>query len=186
MLIRSLFSPARRALLSYSSYYSVPSECFTKSTGSNSNRFSAGSSLFLAALSISWFSTAHNESNEKMKIALLQLEVGEEKDRNIDSATKTISQAIEQENVDLIVLPECWNSPYDTSSFPIYAEPIPSPGSHVVDPSLSPSFCAIRDLAREKGVMIVGGSIPEVDDGKVYNTSIIFNKDGELVGKHRF
>ncbi len=32
---------------------------------------------------------------------------------------------------DIVVLPEVWNSPYATQSFPVYAEPIPDVGGKV-------------------------------------------------------
>ena len=32
---------------------------------------------------------------------------------------------------------------------------------------------------------LVGGSIPETSDGKLYNTCCIYSPDGSLLGKHR-
>jgi omega-amidase len=32
---------------------------------------------------------------------------------------------------------------------------------------------------------IIGGSIPEIDDGKIYNTCLVFDKTGTVVAKHR-
>jgi predicted amidohydrolase len=34
-------------------------------------------------------------------------------------------------------------------------------------------------------VTLVGGSIPETSDGKLYNTCCIYSPDGSLLGKHR-
>eukprot|EP00656_Telonema_subtile_P010058 TRINITY_DN14801_c0_g1_i3.p1 TRINITY_DN14801_c0_g1~~TRINITY_DN14801_c0_g1_i3.p1 ORF type:complete len:211 (-),score=33.23 TRINITY_DN14801_c0_g1_i3:119-751(-) len=42
----------------------------------------------------------------------------------------------------------------------------------------------LSTIAKELGVYIVGGSIPEIRDGKVYNTAIVFSPEGELVAKH--
>jgi omega-amidase len=41
--------------------------------------------------------------------------------------------------------------------------------------------------AKEKKIWIVGGSVPEKDsqDAKLYNTCVIINPEGEIVGKHR-
>lgn len=45
---------------------------------------------------------------------------------------------------------------------------------------------ALSTWAKELGVYIVGGSIPErSSDGKIYNTSMVFSPTGLLVAKHR-
>jgi omega-amidase len=43
----------------------------------------------------------------------------------------------------------------------------------------------LSNVAREKKVTIVGGSIPERSNGHLYNTCCVFDKDGELKAKHR-
>lgn len=39
--------------------------------------------------------------------------------------------------------------------------------------------------AKEKNIWIVGGSIPERENDKLYNTCVVVNNNGEIVGKHR-
>ena len=41
------------------------------------------------------------------------------------------------------------------------------------------------EVAKELGMYIVGGSVPELCDGKLYNTSYVFGRSGELLAKHR-
>jgi len=41
------------------------------------------------------------------------------------------------------------------------------------------------DVARELGLVIVGGSIPERCGEKLYNTCCVFNTAGTLLAKHR-
>jgi predicted amidohydrolase len=84
----------------------------------------------------------------------------------------------------LIILPECFNSPYGTQFFPKYAETLlPSP------PPIeqSPSFHALSSLATEAKAYLVGGSIPEfVSDRKTYyNTALVFSPSGALIATHR-
>jgi predicted amidohydrolase len=80
------------------------------------------------------------------------------------------------------LLPECFNSPYGTSYFPKYAETLlPSPPSE----DQSPSFHALSAMAKEAQVYLIGGSIPELDPGKYYNTSLTFSPDGHLIATHR-
>ncbi|KAG6545177.1 hypothetical protein Mapa_013289 [Marchantia paleacea] len=114
----------------------------------------------------------------KYKIALCQLSVTKDKVVNIAHAQRAIEAAAD-EGAQLIVLPEMWNCPYSNDSFPIYAEETDKQGADI------PSSTMLSDVARNKGVTIIGGSIPERSEGRLYNTCYIFGKNGELRGKHR-
>jgi omega-amidase len=84
----------------------------------------------------------------------------------------------------LIVLPECFNSPYGTQFFPKYAETLlPSPPSA----DDSPSFHALSAIAKEANAFLIGGSIPEYSSTteKYYNTSLTFSPSGALLATHR-
>jgi omega-amidase len=72
-----------------------------------------------------------------------------------------------------------WNCPYSNNSFPIYAEDIDA-GFEA-----SPSSAMLSEVACQKKVTIVGGSIPERSNGHLYNTCCVFDKDGHLKAKHR-
>jgi omega-amidase len=56
-----------------------------------------------------------------------------------------------------------------------------------MDPKASPTTAALSEAARENGVWLLGGSYPEVDpnNGRVYNTSVVFDPRGEIVATHR-
>lgn len=82
------------------------------------------------------------------------------------------------------VLPECWNSPYAVTSFPVYAETVPAVGE-AIDPAVSPSIAAVSQAAKSMKKWIVGGSIPEREGDRLYNTCTAFDPEGNLVGKHR-
>eukprot|EP00358_Blepharisma_japonicum_P000507 CAMPEP_0202947758 /NCGR_PEP_ID=MMETSP1395-20130829/12123_1 /ASSEMBLY_ACC=CAM_ASM_000871 /TAXON_ID=5961 /ORGANISM="Blepharisma japonicum, Strain Stock R1072" /LENGTH=252 /DNA_ID=CAMNT_0049649255 /DNA_START=75 /DNA_END=831 /DNA_ORIENTATION=+ len=79
----------------------------------------------------------------------------------------------------VIVLPECFNSPYSTKYFGEYAEEIPG------TPESSPSVHFLLEAARNHQVHIIGGSIPEREGNKLYNTSICVSPDGQILKKHR-
>jgi omega-amidase len=84
----------------------------------------------------------------------------------------------------LIVLPECFNSPYGTQYFPKYAEQLlPSPPTK----EQSPSFHALSDIASESKAYVLGGSIPEFEPEtkKYHNTSLLFSPAGKLLATHR-
>ncbi len=106
-------------------------------------------------------------------IATCQMKVVEDKNVNISHALQMIHEAAP--NSDLVVLPEMWNCPYETSLFPEYAE----------ERDNSPTLDAISRAAKEKNMYILAGSIPEKDNGKIYNSSFFFNPHGEVIGVHR-
>lgn len=121
---------------------------------------------------------------KSLKLALVQLASGADKAANLSNARSKVLEAAKQ-GANLIVLPECFNSPYGTKYFDKYAETLlPSPPSE----SASPTFHALSKLAREANVYLVGGSIPErsdTDSKKLYNTSLTFNPSGDLIATHR-
>jgi predicted amidohydrolase len=43
----------------------------------------------------------------------------------------------------------------------------------------------LSESARELGVWIAAGSVPELDGDRVFNTSLLFSPEGELKGTHR-
>ena len=121
------------------------------------------------------------------KIALLQFNVTPNKSQNHETAKLNIEKAVTQ-GAKLLVLPEIWNSPYATDAFGEYAESLPSLGYQFTqddDWSNSPSVKLLLDCAIDKSVYIVGGSIPELEGDKLYNTCLCISPTGEVVGKHR-
>ena len=116
--------------------------------------------------------------------------VGSEKPKNLVLARNAVEQA-GREGAELVVLPECFNSPYATDQFPVYAEPIPPVGTTAdgaaAQASASPSTGMLCGLAREHGIYLVGGSIPERDagTGAVYNCCVVADPSGTIVLKHR-
>jgi omega-amidase len=107
------------------------------------------------------------------RFALVQLAVTANKSDNLARAAKLIREAASK-GAKVVALPECFNSPYGTSYFHEYAEKIPGPSTEV-----------LSNAAKESGIFLIGGSIPEDDDGKLYNTSTVFNPEGTMIAKHR-
>lgn len=44
---------------------------------------------------------------------------------------------------------------------------------------------ALSEAAKSNGMYIVGGSIPEICDEKVYNTCTVWDPSGNMIAKHR-
>jgi predicted amidohydrolase len=121
---------------------------------------------------------------QPVKLALIQLASTADKAHNLSHARSKVLEASQQHSAKIIVLPECFNSPYGTKYFPKYAETLlPSPPSE----AQSPSFHALRKMAMDANAYLIGGSIPEREDtsGNLYNTSLTFSPRGELIATHR-
>src|SRR3712207_8002189 len=58
------------------------------------------------------------------RLAVCQVSVTDDKGRNIDNAERMIRKAVEN-GAQMVVLPEIFNSPYDTRCFSKYSEVFP-------------------------------------------------------------
>lgn len=107
-----------------------------------------------------------------MKIALLQMEVLEKnKEANVAHGLQLVRQAADEH--DLLVMPEIWTTGYSLGRLSQEAE--------TVDSEVLAEICKI---AAEKKCSIIAGSVPMSRDGKVYNTSIAINKEGQIVSMY--
>ena len=127
--------------------------------------------LFLNPISTSSFSTCF-----QVKLALCQLAITDDRQKNIQTARHAVQEAAAS-GAELVMLPEMWNCPYSNDSFPTFAEDVSS--------GYSPSYAFMSDIAKQNKIVLVGGSIPERVDGKLFNTCFIFGKTGKLLGRHR-
>ncbi|ORX70234.1 carbon-nitrogen hydrolase [Linderina pennispora] len=112
-----------------------------------------------------------------LKLALVQLAVGAQKAVNLANARAKVLEAAKA-GANIVVLPECFNSPYGTQYFAQYAEEIDA-----AQPS--ESLQELSKMARDGNIFLVGGSIPERDSGHLFNTCTVWNPQGELIAKHR-
>ncbi|CAN7976296.1 hypothetical protein HPB47_019216 [Ixodes persulcatus] len=112
-------------------------------------------------------------STNRFRLALLQLAVKANKADNLERASKQIKEAASR-GANMVCLPECFGFPYGTQYFPQYAETIPGETSEML------SRCA-----RENQVYLIGGSMSESENGKLYNTCLVYGPDGSMLAKHR-
>ena len=105
-----------------------------------------------------------------MKLALLQMEVLEKnKAGNVEKACNLLKQAAPQ--ADIAVLPEIWTTGYSLGHLSKEAEYLNGP---VIE--------EIRNIAAANSCAVVAGSIPlRKGDGNVYNTTVVIDKNGEIV-----
>ena len=110
----------------------------------------------------------------KIKLALCQMNVVDNKEKNIKTARLMIEESISK-NADFIILPEMFNCPYSNDKFIEYGEKEKS----------SETLSEISKLAKSNNVYILAGSIPEIEEDKLYNTSYLFDRQGNVIAKHR-
>jgi N-carbamoylputrescine amidase len=112
-----------------------------------------------------------------LTVGLIQQACGDTRKKNLDESLHGIRDAASR-GARLILLPELHTGPYfcqieNTEYFDL-AETIPGPTTDV-----------LGKLARELGVVIVGSLFERRAPGLYHNTAVVFEKNGELIGKYR-
>jgi nitrilase len=111
-----------------------------------------------------------------MKIAAIQMTSGPNLQDNITTATRLIQEAVAA-SAKLVLLPEYWaimgmreQDKVDLAKSP--------------DAQLMQKF--MIQQAREHGIYLIGGTIPitSPETNKVYNSTLVFNPDGQLVARY--
>lgn len=109
-----------------------------------------------------------------MKIAQIQTNVYKDKKKNLENLEAYLKK-IAPESPDLATVGEMFSCPYATENFPVYAE---KEGGE--------TWTSLSELAAKYQIYLSAGSVPEVDDqGKVYNTAYVFDRQGRQIAKHR-
>lgn len=114
-----------------------------------------------------------------MRVALAQLDIQfGDPDANYQQVEVAIQRAAEQ-TVDVIVLPEMWNTGYALTRLNV-----------VADDDGQRTRQLLSKLARQFRVNIVGGSVAVARDGHYYNEMLAIDRHGQLVSQydkvHRF
>ncbi|MCC9295836.1 carbon-nitrogen hydrolase family protein [Clostridium sp. WLY-B-L2] len=112
-----------------------------------------------------------------MKIGLCQMMVSKSsKKDNLKRAQYMIHEAVHR-GAEIVALPEIFNCYYNLKYFREYAESSSNYGE---------TLNMLSSTARELGIYLIGGSIPEIDEkDNLYNTSFIFDESGKLAEKYR-
>jgi predicted amidohydrolase len=93
--------------------------------------------------------------------------------KNLAFAAQEVANAA-QRGAQMVLLPEMFCCPYDNRCFPQYAQPV---GGAI--------WQTLQHMAQENHVYLVGGSMPELEEGRIYNTSFVFGPDGRQLARHR-
>lgn len=119
-------------------------------------------------------------SGKKFKVGLCQTHVSKDKAESLANVRAAVAKAVEG-GAELVVIGEMFSCPYATKFFREYGEELPAPA----EGDGSPSARLLANLAKEHKVWIVGGSIPELEGDRVYNTCLVLSPEGEVAAKHR-
>ncbi|MGQ9720333.1 MAG: carbon-nitrogen hydrolase family protein [Candidatus Jordarchaeum sp.] len=107
----------------------------------------------------------------KVRVAAIQILKEETKQKNIEKAYKLAKEAAKNE-AEFICFPEKWNIKNG------------DPTKDSEDEN-GPSIRCLERIATENGVYVLGGSIWENQDKKYYNTSRLFDRNGNCIGIHK-
>lgn len=112
-------------------------------------------------------------SANKLKIAVCQLRTELQKEQTVKKAERMVREAA-QNGAQIVCLPEMWSCPYSKDYFHAFA-----------DAENGETQREMSRWARENGIILVGGSIPEKAGDKLYNTCFVYDKTGAQIARHR-
>ena len=112
-------------------------------------------------------------SENRLKLAVCQLRTELALDETLRKAREMVLRAADA-GADMVCLPEMFTCPYAGEYFRKFAAL-----GH------GETVSAMSAWARESGVILVGGSIPEREGERLYNTCFVFDEKGRQIARHR-
>jgi len=100
-----------------------------------------------------------------------------DKSANLKKAEEMIRKAAVH-GADIIMLPEAFNTEFTEKAIRKAAE-LATEENH------GETYTLLQNLAKETDKYIIGGTIPEEDNQKLFNTCLCFDRDGKLAAKYR-
>jgi omega-amidase len=109
----------------------------------------------------------------QLRVALLQMDIAlGQPEVNQAKAREFVAKAAEA-GTDLIVLPEMWNTGYSLDII-----------QNVADRNGEQTKAIMSELANKYKVNILAGSVSDLRDGQVYNTTYVFDRNGQVIGDY--
>lgn len=108
-----------------------------------------------------------------MKVALCQMTVHKDWRKNIRNAEHAIEEAAKAK-ADMAVLPEMFICPYNRKAIAAAAQPAEGEAWQIM-----------AEAARKNHIYLVAGSMPEADNGNIYGTAYVFDRQGQQIGRYR-
>lgn len=111
--------------------------------------------------------------SEKLKLALLQLRTELSRDETMEKAARMLREAAAR-GAQIAVLPEMFNCPYAGKYF-----------REAAALGHEDTVAALSAWAGDNRIWLVGGSIPEREGDRLYNSCFVFDDEGRIVARHR-
>ncbi|MCY1413542.1 2-oxoglutaramate amidase [compost metagenome] len=111
-----------------------------------------------------------------MRITVIQKNVSDDKSANLQSVAELVERAVQHDRADFVVLPEMITCITGAPAV-MRASAEPFPGGD--------TFQFFANLAKRLKVNLHIGSAMELDGDDVYNTSLVFGRNGQLLAKYR-
>lgn len=108
-----------------------------------------------------------------MKLLLIQNDIYENVQDNIKHL-QDMFKDIDEKDVDVICFAEMFTTPYQLDYFKKNKQDMHGP-----------VMAFLKQIALKFQAIVIGGSIPENDQGKIFNTSFVINAKGEIIHKYR-
>ncbi len=111
-----------------------------------------------------------------MRIAVVQMNTRDDKAANLRRAAELAERAVVRERPDLIAFPETFAfTGGSVEARRAAAERFPD----------GEAYGFLRGLARRHRIWVHGGSLFERDGGTIYNTTVVFDREGREVARYR-
>lgn len=107
-----------------------------------------------------------------MKILVVQNKVFKDIELTLESINNLLQDKLVN-NPDFIIFPEMFTTPYDLESISKYKQ---ISNSVVID--------FLKKIAKNNDCYVVGGTIPYFEDGKIYNSCFIIDKQGFVIDRY--
>lgn len=107
-----------------------------------------------------------------IKIALVQMDICRGPKENLKRSLEMIDDAV-KDGADIICLPELFMTGFDYDFINVHSEGTPNEVTDI-----------LSRRADEADIYILAGSIPEKVGDEIYNTSVLFGRDGRILGSY--
>ena len=111
-----------------------------------------------------------------LTLGLVQMSMADDHEANVSKAVSMVGEASKR-GASVVCLPELFPNRYFPQERGVKVRPEPIPG---------PTTRRLSEAARDSKVALVGGSLYErASGGRLYNTSVVFDERGRMLGKYR-
>ena len=111
-----------------------------------------------------------------MRVCVVQTSSIDDKRANLDAVARLIAAAVAEDRPDLVLLPEVFAFQGGTpETRAAAAEPIPG----------GETYAFLQEQAARHRIVLHGGSYLERGPGRLYNTSVVFDRDGREIARYR-